>query len=315
MNIGRLKEVPLREIWPHEERDFTPWLAQPENLSFLGDEIGVEFNLDNIRTEHRVGPFSIDILAEDLLGHKVVIENYLERTDHGHLGQCITYAAGIRAPVIIWIVKDVHDQHREAVEYLNRVSSDELNFFLVQLGAVKIGESEPAPMLDVIEAPNNWARVVREGSQGDGLSDTKLKQQAFWEDVRAYGEEHSRNVTKWRKPLPQHWYNLSIGIGGVKIEMTANTRTKQVTTSLYIDTGNKERNKEIYNSLFDKKDEIESELGELNWWELEDKRASIISKYADLDFLDEEQRAKAIKWLVDTTDAFVQTFAINRRIV
>ena len=315
MSIGRLEEVPLREIWPHEGNDFTPWLAKPKNLEYLGEVIGIDFDMDSIKTEYQVGSLSIDILAEDELGHKVIIENQLERTDHSHLGQCIAYAAGIGASVIVWIAKDIHDQHRGAVEFLNRISNDDFNLFLVKLGAVRIGDSPPAPMLDVIESPNNWAKIVREIGRDSTMSDTKLRQLALWEDVRAYGQEHASLVSSWQKPPAQHWYTVRMGYGGIHIDLNANSRTKEVSVNLYIDTGNKEENKEIFHRIEQMKDEIEAELGELRWWELPEKRASIITKAVDIDFLDESKTGEAVKWLVENTDAFINAFRIDRKIV
>lgn len=176
--LGKLEKVDIRHIWEHEALSFTPWLAVPENLAQLGDALGIEFDEDDIGQEVGVGDFSADILTSDLSGRKVVIENQLERTDHDHLGKCITYAAGIGAEIIIWIARNVRDEHRQAVEYLNLNSSDKLNIFLVQLEAYKIGDSKPAPHFMVVESPNEWTKAVRD-QNGNNVSEIKLKQQRF----------------------------------------------------------------------------------------------------------------------------------------
>lgn len=108
--LGRLKKVNLREAWKHEALDFTRWLAQEGNLALLSDEIGIDINL--IQTEASVGSFNVDILAEDSNGRKIVIENQLEATNHDHLGKIITYASGYNAEIVIWIVKDVRNEHK-----------------------------------------------------------------------------------------------------------------------------------------------------------------------------------------------------------
>ena len=102
--LGSLEPVDLRTIWPDEARDFTPWLAQEENLRRLSDALNLELELD--RVEVAVGPYSADIVATDASSNsKVVIENQLEKTNHDHLGKVLTYASGLEARILIWIAK------------------------------------------------------------------------------------------------------------------------------------------------------------------------------------------------------------------
>jgi len=309
MKIGRLEDVPLRQLWPHEEKNFTPWLAKPENMKYLGDEIGLDFEMESIQTEVKLDrAFEVDILAESTSGKKVVIENFLGRTDHRHLGQCITYAAAVKASVIVWICSEIHDQHRQAVEFLNSVSSDDFNFFLIKLGAVRIGESDPAPILEIVESPNNWAKIVRQSSGGDKKSKLQLQQLDFFDDVRLYGEEHSTMVSSWRKPLPKHWYDISIGVGTSFLRLTVNSREQSVAVALVISSGDKAKNKALFREYFDKKDDVVAALGELDWRELPEKKESRIVKRAHFDFQDDSQRSEAIVWLVETADDFIRVF-------
>lgn len=173
--LNKLEKVDIRKIWDHEALSFTPWLAMPENLAQLGAAIGIEFDESDIRQEARVGNFSADILTSDSSGRKIFIENQLDQTDHDHLGKCITYAAGLGAEIIIWIVRSVRDEHRQAVEYLNLNSSDKLNIFLVQLEAYKIGDSKPAPHFAVVESPNEWTKAVRNQNNSANVSEIKLR--------------------------------------------------------------------------------------------------------------------------------------------
>ena len=130
MNLGKLQKGDLREIWKHEASDFTNWLAKPENIAILSDEIGIGLKL--VKTEAEVGSFSSDILAEEEnTGKKVIIENQLEPTDHNHLGKIITYASGYDAAIIIWIVQEARDEHKRAVDWLNEHTDEGVNFFLV----------------------------------------------------------------------------------------------------------------------------------------------------------------------------------------
>ena len=103
MKLGKLQEIDIRTVWPHEQYDFSKWLAQDENIQELGDSLNL--SLTDVETETSVGNFRCDILAKDeLTGKMVLIENQLEATNHDHLGKIITYASGLDAAVVVWIV-------------------------------------------------------------------------------------------------------------------------------------------------------------------------------------------------------------------
>ena len=132
---GKLFRVPLREIWKNEEYDFSAWLAEPDRISpQLGDQIGIAITLP--QKEAIVGKYSTDILAEEEdTGRKIVIENQLERTNHDHLGKVITYAAGHHASIVIWIFKEITEDHRNAIDWLNKNTDEDRLFFAVQIEA------------------------------------------------------------------------------------------------------------------------------------------------------------------------------------
>ena len=131
IKLGTLKEIKeLRGVWPHEALDFTPWLADEENMTLLADAVGLEITIDE--TESSVGDFNVDIYASETgTGRKIIIENQLEDTNHDHLGKLITYASGKDAEIIIWVVKRAREEHRSAVEWLNNHTDDKIAFFLV----------------------------------------------------------------------------------------------------------------------------------------------------------------------------------------
>ena len=89
--IGSLRRVALREVWPHEALDFTPWLE--ENIDELNNVI--DLSLSVVEREQSAGDFSVDLVAEDESGNPVIIENQLERSNHDHLGKLITYLRGV----------------------------------------------------------------------------------------------------------------------------------------------------------------------------------------------------------------------------
>lgn len=158
-NLGRLERVSLREAWPNEAHNFTPWLAQPENLSLLGEAIGRD--LEPHAEEHSVGPFRADILCREIgTDTWVLIENQLERTDHSHLGQLLTYAAGLNTVTVVWVAERFTDEHRAALDWLNQKTPEDISFFGLEVELWKIGNSQMAPKFNVVSKPNEWTRQI-----------------------------------------------------------------------------------------------------------------------------------------------------------
>lgn len=302
MKLGKFKKVALREIWKHEALDFTNWLALDENLELLSDVL--ETGIVNAQTEVGVGKFSVDILAEDENGHKVIIENQLETTNHDHLGKIITYASGLQAETIVWVVKNAREEHEQAVNWLNENTNEKVNFFLIEIEAWKIDDSAPAPRFNIIAKPNDWAKTIKQSSAGNKMTELKLKQQEFWNRLKEYGESNSKYVKSWQKALPQQWMNISFGTSQAHLAATVNTRSEEVSMSVYIDN-----NKDLFYKLESKKDDIERLLGsKLDWWELPEKKASIISLVKKGDFQNEEESVELIKWLHEQAEMFTKVF-------
>lgn len=178
--LGRLERIKLREVWKREDTVFTPWLAQAENLQLLADAIGVP-ELELIQTERQVSEFSLDIIARvPTTGEIVAIENQIENSDHRHLGQSIVYAAGTQAKIIVWIVEQFSEGHRAALDWLNRVTSDDIVFFGVEIEAWRIGDSVPAPKLNVVVRPNEWLREARRQTTSSGGGVEGDLNAAYW---------------------------------------------------------------------------------------------------------------------------------------
>lgn len=305
MKLGKLKRIDLREYWRHEALDFTKWLAEPENVELLSDEIGIGMEL--VQTEASVGRFNVDILAqEENTGRKIIIENQLEVTDHTHLGQLITYAAGLEAEYIIWIVREVKDEHKQAVDWLNEHTDEKLNFFLVAIELWQIEESPPAPKFTVISRPNEWKKSVRVGSQDGDLSDTKTMQLEFWQQLRQYASDNYPEL-KLRSPRPQHWYDVAVGRSDCHIALTIHSRENKVGCEVYIPDS-----KELYKDFLSNRIQIEEELAlteNIDWQELPEKKASRIRVLHDHDFDNEASWNAAFKWLVETTLTFKKVFS------
>src|SRR6476660_4909533 len=161
--LGRLEKMNLRDAWTSEAGGFTPWLAESENLELLGQAIGIELELE--AQEKFVGPFRADILCKDVGSSQwVLIENQLERTDHIHLGQLLTYAAGLNAVTIVWIAERFTEEHRAALDWLNERTDEKINLFGLEIELWRIADSPIAPKFNVISQPNDWSRTVQQAA-------------------------------------------------------------------------------------------------------------------------------------------------------
>jgi hypothetical protein len=209
-DLGRLEPVDLRKVWPNEETDFTPWLADQSNLEILADALGMP--LEFVEREKAVGPYSADILCRDSDdGTRVVVENQLGPTDHDHLGKLLTYAAHLGARVVVWIAKSFTDQHRAALDWLNEVSETGTRFFGLEIELWRIGDSMSAPRFNVVARPNDW---TREGDKTE-LTATQRMQLGFWEGFAEFVSRNGTIVSKIHSPRPQNWLGmLGVGRGG-----------------------------------------------------------------------------------------------------
>jgi len=282
---------------------FTKWLAEKENLSLLSDAIGIEISL--IQTEASVGKFSVDILAEEEnTGRKVVVENQLESTNHDHLGKLITYASGFDAEIIIWIVKDVRSEHKQAIDWLNEHSDERANYFAIKMEVLQIDDSPYAPQFQVISLPNDWAKAVKKGSGESGLSDIKLMQLDFWTDFKEFGQERNSKLN-FRKPFPQHWYDISVGIPRSHLSLVVDTRNNQIRCEFYIPD-----EKELFKGLENFKSDIENELDyDLEWMFLEGKKASRIRTVMEGDVSNSKKWEEYFLWLLNTCNDFQRVFS------
>lgn len=300
-DLSKLQEVDLRDVWGHEAIDFTNWLAQQENLDALSEEIGVDIKL--IKTEANVGKFNVDILAEEeASGRKIIIENQLEDTNHDHLGKIITYASGYDAEIIIWIVKDVRDEHQKAIEWLNEHTDENINFFLIKIELWQIEGSNPAPKFETIVSPNEWAKAIKTSPSNGDLTDTKLQQLEFWNKFKDYVRGNDTRI-RLQTPRPQHWYDVSMGSSDSHIALTVNSRDNFLGCDLYIN-----KNKDLYNFLIERKDEVQKEIGEnAEWWNARVASGLRIKKEVS-DIFNQNEAEKYFAWLYEKTVLFQKVF-------
>ena len=307
--LGKIEKVDLRSVWSNEATDFTPWLSKQENLDALSEVLGMD--LEAIATEQFVGPFRADLLCKDAYTQAtVLIENQLEKTNHSHLGQILTYGAGLNVKTIIWIASRFTDEHRAALDWLNEATDEGFSFFGIEIELLRIGDSAPAPQFKIISQPNAWSKNIRETAQHSGeLSGAKQQQLAYWTAFREYVKDHGSSL-RLQKPLPQHWTNLAIGRSNYWLCARVNTLAENISADLNIG----EKNKAGFNALYAQKDEIEREFGSpLTWNELPQKIQSIIGiTKDDADIMNEADWDNQFAWLADKLEKLDKVF--RRRI-
>lgn len=281
VKIGKLTEVDVRDLWKHEQYDFSNWLAKEENIKLLDDEIGL--TLMDINKEVYIGSYRCDLVAKDeTTGQIVIIENQLEATNHDHLGKIITYAAGLDAKTIIWIVKEAREEHKAAIEWLNNNSSEEIGFFLIELHAYKINDSLPAPMFKVIEKPNNFTKTSKQNYSDKELNRSQNERLMFWEDFNTVIVAKGKPFSV-RKPTTDHWYDVAIGTSEAHLAINLVNKENKIVLELYILD-----NKNLFDHIYEDKEKIENTLQmSFSWERLDGKKASRIKHdVLGLDFSD-----------------------------
>ncbi|MBV8443934.1 MAG: DUF4268 domain-containing protein [Hyphomicrobiales bacterium] len=303
--LGRLEPVPLRDVWPHEANDFTPWLAQPENLGLLAKTLNLG-ELSEVRTEVQVVNFFIDVLAKDDQGDSVVIENQFGPTDHRHLGQIMTYLAGQEGHVtVVWIAETFGEAHRAAIDWLNANTIDGFHFFAVQVEAWKIGASAPAPRFNVVGKPNSWTRSVSVATKTDGELHSQYA--AYWAAFDAFLKEREAPFTVTEPPLT--WScRFPLGVPGVSLLASAARGNNRLAVELNFT--NKTTSKAFFDQIKPDQSAIESEVGQKLEWLRQDEfilsRVAIATKAFDVS--DREQWPKQFAWLLEYLLKFKAAF-------
>jgi Domain of unknown function (DUF4268) len=308
--LGRLERLDLRHIWTSEAADFTPWLARPENITLLSEALGLELELE--AQERAVGPFRADILCKDMrTNHWVLIENQLERSDHTHLGQLLTYASGLEAVTIIWIAARFTEEHRSTLDWLNKITDARFRFFGLEVELWRIGGSQAAPKFNIVSKPNDWSQSVAQAARvidETELSETRLMQRNYWAALNSVLEANPGPIAGNRKPQPQSWMAYSVGRSGFSIGPAMVIVKKEVRAELYI-SGNSA--KAFFGLLERQKEDIERELGyPLLWEELpEGQDCRISSTLNEADPTDDSDWPRQQEWLAKRLNDMHRVFA------
>jgi hypothetical protein len=302
-----LVQIDLRKVWTDEARDFTPWLAKDENLALLGEVIGMDLELE--AQEKNVGPFRADILCKNRgeTDDWVLIENQLEKTDHIHLGQLLTYGAGLEAVTIVWIAEHFMDEHRATLDWLNEITDERFNFFGLEIELWQIGESPFAPRFNIVSKPNDWSRTISDIVRRSDLTATKQLQLEYWTEFREF--LHDRGSTlKPHKPLPQCWTNFALGRAHFGLSASVNSRDNRIGVGIGLSGPNAKLHFAI---LQQEKEVIESGIGEkLVWTNSKDNKTCGISLSKDvMDFTNQENWPDQYNWLQEKLESFYRTFS------
>lgn len=304
MELGTIQPVSLKALWPGEATHFTPWLAQ--NLEVLGRKLGMDLELQS--TEVAAGDFSADIVARDLSTNKlVVIENQYGGTDHRHLGQLITYASVLNAGAVVWIAESIRPEHKSAMDFLNQNLKESLALFAVEATAIRIDNSKPAFVLTVVSMPSE-ASVI----SGEAVQQSSEKMERY----RAYFQglidelRESHKFTNARTGQPQNWYTFASSNSRIYTFSTSFSQGGKVRVELYLDSGDKAKNEQLFDCLLASREQIESGIGsELTWERLDNRRACRVAIYRDGDIdADSETLANIKQWTIENLLRFKSVF-------
>ena len=306
--MGRLERVDLNEAWETEDGDFTPWLASEDNIALLGDTIGMDLEVE--AQEKQVGPFRADILCLDTAdNHWVLIENQLYRTDHTHLGQLMTYAAGLDAVTIVWIARQFTDEHRAALDWLNEITDDVIRFFGIEVELWRIGDSPMAPKFNIVSKPNDWTATSKRVRQqlSDELTPYRQLQVDYWGELQKLMQQRQGNVRP-RKPLIQHW--MPFAIGRTNFNLLANfTLTKNlISAGLELSGADAQAH---FALLLKDKEAIENEMGKTLIW---DQKPGTSYRYIgtakdNCDLKNKDTWPELLEWQFQELEAYYRVFA------
>ena len=301
-NISKISKIPIREEFPHEAHDFTPWLK--ENLHYIAEELHLEFR-DDVLTEVEVGPYFCDVLAETEDGKKVVIENQFDRADHDHLGKMLTYAAGLDADMLIWIAEEFRDEEIETIKWLNSISPEESPvFFAVQIGLIKIGTSESGLNIKIVVQPDKWSKNVIK-RKNENMK--REKYHGLWKNFIEYFS-NKRNEWKDKTPPRDNWINIPSKVKRFQFTfMFDDGKTPGI--QLWIGHLTQEENEVIFNKLKEHQHELASTLPNLKWVNKSENKSKKIMFLRDKDynFKDDEQE-DVFEWFVQAMQKFEKAF-------
>ena len=340
--MGRLEKVDLRKAWGTEDGDFTPWLAQEENIALLGDAIGIDLEVE--AQEMRVGSFRADIVCRDKNStdeHWIVIENQLYRTDHTHLGQLITYAADRKTAAIVtivWIAERFTDEHRAALDWLNKITNKDIRFFGIEVELWRIGNSLPAPKFNIVSKPDDWTKSasierrrhtprtpssrkpndwtksasIERRQSASNYTPTQILQIEYWralQDLMQQRLQQRQGKVRPRKGYPQNFQVFAIGRDRCMLMATVHFKENRIGVELLLEG---DESKKHFALLSKDKDEIELELDRtIEWSNKSGQKQCSIGKRVrdDCDLMNRDNWPDYLNWMCEELENLYRVFA------
>lgn len=251
--------------------------------------------------EHPIGDFALDLLGRDLNDDSVVIvENQLDRSDHSHLGQLLTYAAGTDPRTIVWITTAFRSEHRAALDWLNEHTDPDTRFFGVEIQVVRIHDSPYAPNFRLVAQPNDWGKKVRAATEANSRSGLTALYWDFWRQFLDRVASENTAWTRAKASTTDSWYVLPTGRSGL-VYLTAFRRKQGLVVGLEFQDPDESRNTLWFNALKAQQAKFEEALGEPAEWD-DRPQAKSSSVYVRSPFTtvdDADQWPAMLDWVID----------------
>jgi len=277
--------VSLREAWPNEASDFTPWLAEnierlSATLNLTLKQVGVEVALP--------GAGRVDIRATQAeTGATVVIENQLGKSDDSHCLRLLGYAARAEANILVWVARSFSRYHRSILEWLNE--ADTIDVYAVRVRTYRVGDSLAADFQTVVEPLQ-----VRPGASASARKTTNTLYAEFYRPLVArLRQKGVLTVGKggWRG----RWRSFQTGHSGA-VYGTGLSGGKAKVFLSFRGAGHRER----FRALLSRRDEIDGRLkGTVHWHDESQgswKSSVVLEGDGVADLTGPEEDLEAVRW-------------------
>ncbi len=258
-DLGKFERVGVRNVWPHEALNFTPWLAR--NLDVLSEAVGLQLELVDTEATLPGEGGRVDILAKEVdTGTGVVIENQLETSDNDHGAGILGYAAHSNSDILIWVASGFTDWHRRTVKWLNR---NGVRIYAVEVSAWRIGDAY-APYLKLIAGPNDFDYTSVSGRRSNGQ-----KYRDFFQPL--IDRLREEGITDRVAALAANDHAFPSGYDGITYAVGF-WSGPSASAYLWIATEDREYNKQVFDALHGLRNEIEGEINGTLTWDRRDKQ-------------------------------------------